>query len=147
MEMQKFYGILMAVTVGICLSIQPAINVTLGKALTPKVAAFHSILTTFIIVFLMVLFSKELSLYKNILDVHPVYWLGGFFGFGILFFAMLAVPILGSSGYIAIAVTIQLISGTILDHFGLLGLEQSPIIPRQILGIIILIIGVKLILK
>jgi len=145
--MDKIYGILMAVTIGLCLGLQPVINSTLGKALTPKVAAFHSILITFLIIFLMVLFSKELPIYKNILTIHPVYWLGGVLGFGIVFLAIITIPILGSGASIAIFVTIQLIAGSILDHFGLLGLERSPIMPKQILGIVVLIVGVKLILK
>jgi len=145
--MEKIHGILMAVTIGVCLGIQPAINSTLGKTLTPKVAAFHSVLITFIIIFLLVLFSNELPIYKNIVDIHPVYWLGGVLGFGIVFLSILTLPILGSSPSIAIFVTVQLIAGSILDHFGLLGIERSPIMPKQLLGIVVLIIGVKLILK
>ncbi|KJS20708.1 MAG: hypothetical protein VR72_13055 [Clostridiaceae bacterium BRH_c20a] len=145
--MEKIHGVLMAITIGLCFGLQPAINSTLGKALTPKVAAFHSILVTFIIIFLVVLFSNELPIYKNIVSLHPVYWMGGVLGFGIVFMAILTIPILGSSASIAIFVTVQLIVGSILDHFGLLGIERSPIIPKQLLGILVLIIGVKLILK
>jgi len=145
--MEKIHSILMAVTIGLCLGLQPAMNATLGKSLTPKVAAFHSVLITFMIIFLLVLFSNELPVYKNIVNVHPVYWLGGILGFGIVFLSILTLPILGSSASIAIFVTVQLITGSVLDHFGLLGLERSPMMPQQLLGIVVLIIGVKLILK
>jgi transporter family-2 protein len=145
--MGKVSGILLASLIGICLGLQPPINSTLGKSLTPKIAAFHSILTSFIIIFVVALFSGDLTNYKNIVNIHPIYWIGGVLGACIVLFSIFTIPVLGASASITIFVTIQLIVGTIIDHFGLLGINRSPVDLKQTVGMIILLIGVKLILK
>ncbi|MFZ7102814.1 MAG: DMT family transporter [Peptococcaceae bacterium] len=144
--MEKYQGIIFACIVGLSLGLQPAINSTLGKHLTPKVAAFHSIFISFIIITAVALFSRELNLYKNILDINPIYWIGGIFGACIVLLSIITVPLLGASVSMALFVTVQLITSAVLDHFGLLGIAATPLTPLKVLGIIVLIIGVKLIL-
>lgn len=145
--MDKYLGILYACIIGISLGLQPTINSTLGKKLTPQIAALHSILITLIIILIVAISSKNLIIYRNILDIHPIYWTGGIFGACIVLLSIITVPILGATNSIAIFVTVQLITSAILDHYGLLGLAVAPITPVKILGIITLLIGVKLVLS
>jgi bacterial/archaeal transporter family-2 protein len=144
--MSKTTGIIMSVIVGICLGLQPAINAELGKAITPKLAAFNSVFVSTVIISIAILFSGNFGEYHNIKNVSPLYWIGGVLGIVIVFLGIKVVPVLGTASALSIFVSVQLIVGVILNHFGILGVNKVPIEPLKFLGIIFLLIGVKLVL-
>lgn len=69
--------------------------------------------------------------------------------FGLILYQTMAVtaPRLGSTLMIALIISGQLITGTIIDHFGLLGVVTRPIDLTRIIGIVALLIGGYLIAK
>lgn len=145
--MEKTYGILMAVLVGICLGTQPAINAVLGKAVTPKVAAFHSVLTSTVIMLTIILVSSNFRSYVNIRNVPPLYWIGGAIGIVVVFVSIKVMPILGAASALSIFVSTQVITGAILSHFGLFGVTKSPIDIFRFVGIILILVGVKIVVR
>lgn len=145
--MEKTFSILMAVIVGICLAVQPVVNATLGKAVTTKVAAFHSVLISTAIIGIIIIFSGNFNEYYNIKNVSPLYWIGGVFGIAIVFLSIKIIPVLGSASAISIFISVQLITGVIINQFGLFGVPKIPIDLIKILGIIFLIIGAKMVVR
>lgn len=77
----------------------------------------------------------------------PVYYyLGGFcVAFYIISVTWIA-PRFGVSNAIAFALLGQLISMSLIDHFGLLGAQQYSISPQRILGLTFMVAGVFLVL-
>lgn len=145
--MTKLYGIMMAVVVGMCISLQAPINTGLGKVITPKAAALHSFLTGTVILLFMNIFFGDLSAYLNIAKVQPIYWIGGLLGVGIVFLTIEVIPILGTGASFSIFVAVQLITGILIDHFGVLGVPRSPVGALKMAGIILILIGVRLVVK
>lgn len=145
--MTKMYGILLAACVGIFLAIQGPMNAYLGKSITPKLSAFNSIALAGLIMFFVNLYGGNFSHYSDITNVNFLYWCGGVLGAGVVFFAILSIPILGAGAATCIFVFCQLTMGVLIDHFGILGVEQSPITLIKILGVAIMLIGAILVVK
>jgi len=135
----KAYGILMSIIIGICLGIQPTINAALGKVITPKLAAFHSVFVSTIVISIIILFSGNFDEYHNIKNISPLYWLGGVVG--------KVIPILGTASAISIFVSVQLIVGVLINQFGLFGVAKVPIDSIKVLGILFLLIGVGMVVR
>jgi bacterial/archaeal transporter family-2 protein len=143
----KAYGILMSIIVGICLGIQPTINAALGKVITPKLAAFHSVFVSTIVISIIILFSGNFDEYHNIKNISPLYWLGGVVGIVIVFLGIKVIPILGTASAISIFVSVQLIVGVLINQFGLFGVAKVPIDTIKISGILFLLIGVGMVVR
>lgn len=145
--MDKAYGIIMSIVVGICLGIQPAINAALGKVITPKLAAFHSVFVSTIVISIIIIFSGNFHEYHNIKNINPIYWMGGFVGIAIVFLGIKVIPVLGAASALSIFVSVQLIVGVLINQFGLFGVAQVPIDPIKISGILFLLIGVGMVVR
>ena len=59
--------------------------------------------------------------------------------------ALFSISRIGAGGVVAVSITSQLIVAALLDHFGLLGLEQTDLSPLTVLGFLLLIGGVVLV--
>jgi bacterial/archaeal transporter family-2 protein len=145
--MSKPLSIVMAVLVGVCLGMQPILNAALGKAITPKVAAFHSVFISTIIICIVILLSGNFNEYQNIKNISPLYWVGGVLGIVIVFLSIKVVPVLGPTMALSIFVSVQLIVGALINHFGVFGVAKAPIDFIRFFGIILLLIGVKMVLR
>lgn len=145
--MDKSFSVIMAIIVGICQGVQSPINAALGKVITPKVAAFNSVLVSTIIMFLIVLFSGTFKEYSNIKNISPLYWIGGVFGIAIVFLSIKVIPILGTTSAFSIFIAVQLIVGVLLNQFGLLGVAKVPMDPVRFMGVILLLVAVKMVVR
>lgn len=78
----------------------------------------------------------------------PKYTLvAGIFGVFIIFAVGFSIPRIGVTSTVTILIIAQLVTGLILDHFGLLGVPQYSINAYRILGCIVLGIGAWLMTK
>ena len=59
--------------------------------------------------------------------------------------ALMLLPKLGASGFIALAMAGQILASLLLDHFGLFVLAQRELTTPRVLGALLLIGGVVLI--
>jgi bacterial/archaeal transporter family-2 protein len=57
------------------------------------------------------------------------------------------IPRIGATAAIALIIVGQLITGMLIDHFGLLGVEVRPIEPIRILAVSFLLVGSYLMVK
>lgn len=72
-------------------------------------------------------------------------WTGGAFGVCFIALALMLLPKLGASGFIALALSGQVVASLVLDHFGLFGLVERHLTLPKLLGAAMLIAGVVLI--
>ena len=78
----------------------------------------------------------------------PWYTLGaGAFGLVVIGAVSYMIPRVGIAASITTIVAGQLIVGTILDHFGLLGAAERSLDPTRILGLAVVMLGVWLTVK
>ncbi|WP_248799808.1 DMT family transporter [Pseudomonas sp. MWU13-2105] len=137
----------LAAIAGAVVPFQSAINANLGRGLGhPLWATLVSLLVS-MAVLLPVILTLRLPLPNLALAAKaPAWiWLGGVFGVCFVALAVLLVPKLGASGFVALALAGQVVASLVLDHFGLFGLvERHMSVPRA-LGAVLLIAGVALI--
>jgi transporter family-2 protein len=78
----------------------------------------------------------------------PWYALGaGIFGLVVIGAISYMIPRVGVAASITSIVAGQLLVGTILDHFGLLGAVERSLDPTRIIGLIVVLVGVWLTVK
>ena len=145
--MKREIAIMLAVFCGICIGMQPVVNSMLGQVTNPRVAAFHSLLTSMLIMLAIVLFSGEINLYSNTFSARPVYLIGGFLGIVIVFSSIYIVPVIGPAKMAGIFVAVQLVTSAVIGHFGLLGVGKNPMNLTKMAGIALMMIGMRLLLK
>jgi len=145
--MYGLFAILGAITVGLAIGFQAPMNAALGKLTDPKIAAlWNFILGGILILLVNLIFGniKDLSMLKVI----PWYYLlGGVLGFIVVNGSILVVPVLGTGLALSLVVSAQLLAGMAIDHFGLFGVRQIPIDWQRMLGLFLLIAGVRLITR
>lgn len=78
----------------------------------------------------------------------PWYMLGaGIFGLVLYLSISVTLPRLGATSMIVLIITGQLLTGVVLDHFGLLGVSPRPIDPSRAAGIAVLLLGSYLVIR
>lgn len=98
--------------------------------------------------FLALLFFLSGQKFPATLAAAPFYlYLGGLLGAAFVFTMTKVVPVAGVTASMAGVIAGQLLLAAILDHFGVLGLEQIKLNPLRITGILLLIAGTVLIYK
>lgn len=145
--MNNIQGILSAVVIGICLAAQGPINSNLAKVVSNKVASFHSILTSVVIMGAVVLFTSGFSSYGSITKVSPLYWTGGVLGVIIVFLTVKTIPMIGTAAFFSITVSLQLIVGALINHFGMFGVQKVPMDFMKMAGIALMLIGVRMVVR
>jgi transporter family-2 protein len=69
-------------------------------------------------------------------------YLGGVFGFIIIAAAVLVFPRLGAAYAIALMVCGQCLAALLIDHYGLMGMEQNPVTLPRVIGALLVVGGV-----
>ena len=69
-------------------------------------------------------------------------YLGGLFGFIIIASAVLVFPRLGAAYAIALMVCGQCLAAMIIDHYGMLGMDRSPVTLQRVMGVVLVTAGV-----
>ena len=78
----------------------------------------------------------------------PWYTLGaGIFGLIVIAAISYMIPRIGVAASITTIVAGQLLVGTILDHFGLLGAVEKSLDPARVIGLVVVLVGVWLTVK
>jgi bacterial/archaeal transporter family-2 protein len=133
--------------VGGCIALQAPINAGLGKATGNFAAATISFAVGTILLVAIVAVSGKASGLGDVAHVEWYYLLGGALGAAYVFSALVLVSEIGAGAVAAATVTGQLTTSVILDRIGFLGLEQEPITPAKVLGVILLLAGTYLVVR
>jgi transporter family-2 protein len=136
-----------AVLIGAIVGLQPAINARLGNFTgEAAVAALISTLTSSacLICYLLIL-RPELPSWGHLRTGPWWIWIGGIIGAVYVAVSLNLAQRLGATVLVAVVLIGQMLAALVIDHYGLLGLDQHTISPLRVLGVLLLIVGVILI--
>lgn len=138
--MDKTWALIFAIIVGFVASFQPIVNSKLGTHIGSKNAVFVNFLIGLFLIALIILISDPSSIKQlsKVPAINPVYLLGGIMGVIIVLLSLIVVPELGALSAFSIFVGVQLISGALIDHFGIFGIQKSPITLFKLFGFFII---------
>ncbi|WP_047526580.1 DMT family transporter [Pseudomonas sp. 11/12A] len=148
--MSTLHGIgllLLAVIAGAVVPFQSAVNANLGRGLGHPLWATLASLLVSILVLLPIMLAMRVPLPSvAFISKAPLWmWAGGAFGVCFISLALVLLPKLGASGFMALALAGQVVASLVLDHFGWFGLVQRQASLPRVLGVVMLIGGVVLI--
>lgn len=148
MSMLQWTGLLLlAAFAGAVVPFQSAINSNLARGLGHPLWATLASLLVSVLMLMPVILALRLPLPSlGFISKAPLWmWAGGAFGVCFVALAVMLLPKLGASGFVALALAGQVIASMLLDHFGLFGLVEKQLTLSRALGALLLIGGVVLI--
>jgi transporter family-2 protein len=140
-------AVLIMAVVGGFIALQAPINAGLGKETGNFAAAAISFAIGTALLAAIVAVSGKVGGIGNVTHVEWYYLLGGALGAAYVFSALVLVTEIGAGPVAAATVTGQLITSVALDRLGVLGLEQEPITPAKVLGVLLLLGGTYLVVR
>lgn len=139
-----FYMLCLGILGGVCFGIQGPVNTALGKRTDIFQASLISFFGGMIISGLIAIFlgNGDFLLLKEV-----KFWqcLGGIYGIINVCVTVAAIPVLGAALSFTLIMLGQILSGAVIDFFGLFGSLKTQLSISRIFGILIIIIGVILI--
>ena len=136
------------VAIGVGQVTQNVMNSAIARSGGVLAAVFISVAVTFAL--LLVAYALGVggirSGVASALHAPPYLFMGGVFGFASVLGAVLFVPKIGGTGYIAVFLAGQLVGSLLLDQVGAFGLPRIPITPVRIIGALLLFGGARLVL-
>lgn len=145
----KLLFYLLPILAGVAMTVQSGINAQLRAAINhPILAAFISFVGGTIVLAGMLFFSKQaipaLSAYS---DISWYKFTGGLLGVFVVTVVLLSVQEIGAANMFVLIIAGQLFTAVLMDHFGVLGMKESPITLQKMMGILCLIAGAYLVNK
>jgi transporter family-2 protein len=129
---------------GIAVALQPSVNARLAQ----KVGVVESAAVSFAVgtaaLLLVVLWQGRGGL-RHIGNASWWELTGGFMGAFFVTLTIFIVPRIGTASVMAAAITAQLVTGLVLDHYGLFGLKSVPFDLRRGAGVALLLLGAALV--
>lgn len=144
----KIIPLLLAAIAGLTMALQGTLNSLLSKTIglletTFWIQLVGTVLSA-ILLFVFRLGSGDLGA----LGKAPWYAsLGGLLGVVITFFVASSISKIGATAATTAIVVSQVATACLLDHFGLLGLHQSPLTFGHGIGVVLLAVGTYLLLR
>ena len=148
MSTLQWTGLLaLAAFAGAVVPFQSAINSNLARGLGhPLWATLASLLVSVLVLLPVILALRLPPPSMAFISKAPLWmWAGGAFGVCFVALAVMLLPKLGASGFVALALAGQVIASMALDHLGLFGLVEKQLTASRVLGAVLLIAGVVLI--
>jgi len=140
--------LLLALISGVFMAIQGALNTTLSKVIGLLETTFIVHITgTILLLILLFAFRLGKGNFYALSEAPWYAYLGGVIGVGIIYLVAASIPEVGVANATTAIIIGQVVTAIIIDHFGVFGLERMPYGWSQILGLILLVIGGKLLLK
>ena len=145
--MDKGLAVLLTAAAGGLIALQAPINAGLGRATGSLPAALVSFTIGTIALTAIVILSGKAGGLGSTFEVSWYYLLGGLLGAVYVFNALIAVSAIGAGGVAAATITGQLAASVAVDRMGLFGLDQIPLTPDRIVGVVLLLIGTLLVVR
>lgn len=133
-------GIICSAVAGAFISVQAAVNA--------KMNAHLGAWATTVLVFIVGLLGSlvPLALFggnvHGVFEISPIYALGGLLGVGVVFCVMRSIQLLGPTLSVSIILVSQLIWALTVDLTGAFGMQQLSLSPGQVIGLMVLLLGV-----
>lgn len=141
--------IFLIILIGLAGGVAVGLQSPMASMLTQRIGIFESVFIVhlgglLIALIPMLIYGNKLSQWKSV----PWYTLGaGIFGLVVIAAISYMIPRVGVAASITTVVAGQLLVGTILDHYGLLGAVLKPLDIPRIIGLAVVLFGVWLTVK
>ena len=138
---------LAALAVGVGSSVQSSMNAALTGIVGVVEATFVSVTGTWAIVIVALLLGLGSGNLARVTSTPWYLMLGGVFGAAFLFTANKVVPAIGTGAFISAVIVGQLTSSVLLDQIGAFGNAQRDVDAARIAGVVLMLVGMKLVIK
>lgn len=145
--MDRGVAVVLTATAGGLIALQAPINAGLGRATGSLPAALVSFSIGTVALAAIVVLSGKAGGLGATFDLSWYYLLGGLLGAVYVVNALIVVSVIGAGGVAAATITGQLAASVAIDRLGLFGLDQVPIGPERILGVVLLVAGTILVVR
>ena len=142
--------IFLIILIGLIGGVAVGLQSPLASMISQQLGVFESVFIVHLggaliaLIPLLYLGGGKLSQWRSV----PWYALGaGIFGLVVIASISYMIPRIGIAAAITTIVAGQLLVGTILDHFGLLGAAEKSLEPTRIFGLLVVLAGVWLTVK
>ena len=142
--------ILLIIIIGLAGGVAVGLQSPLASILTQRLGMFESVFIVHVggalaaLIPLLFLGGGKLGQWRSV----PVYALfAGVFGLVVIAAISFLIPRIGVAGSIITIVAGQLLVGTVLDHFGWLGVDPRPLDATRLIGLGVVMFGVWLTVK
>jgi transporter family-2 protein len=146
----KMESVLLIILIGLAGGVAVGLQSPMASMITQRLGVFESVFIIHVggalLALVPLLFNGggKLAQWRSI----PWYVLGaGVFGLVVIGAISYMIPRVGVAASITTIVAGQLLVGTILDHFGLLGALGRSLDPTRALGLVVVLVGVWLTVK
>lgn len=136
-------GVLLALAAGFFITLQGVANTSISGAIGTWQAAALTQLTGFIGAVLLALLMKDLKP-RRLLEIRPVYGLGGAFAALIIFGTVTAIQQVGVTLATSLTLLGQLGLTFLIEWKGWLGVPRTKMGPAQLAGMAMMVAGVVL---
>ncbi|HLE92001.1 MAG TPA: DMT family transporter, partial [Anaerolineales bacterium] len=143
-------SILLIILIGLAGGVAVGIQSPLASMISQRLGLFESVLIVHLggavlaLIPLLIYGGGKLGQWRSL----PWYTLAaGVFGLIVIGAISYMIPRVGVAASITTIVAGQLLVGTILDHFGLLGAVEKPLDPARVIGLVVVLAGVWLTVK
>lgn len=141
-------SLLMALLSGILMAVQGALNGALSKVIGTWETTFIVHLIGLILLSIMIVGFSIGRIHPAMLSQAPWYtYLGGVISVFIIYLVAASIPKIGAANATTAIIVGQVTMAVIIDHLGLFGLQADAFTYRQGVGIILLAVGAKLLLR
>jgi bacterial/archaeal transporter family-2 protein len=141
-------AIVLSLVAGLAGSVQVAISGAFGKRIgVLEATAFGSLASALIVCAVLLVARQGLGGLPSGLREPPWLWLNGVMGAVVVVTITFAAPRIGTFATIGLLIAGQLAMGSLIDAFGLFGLERIPVTPARGFGLLLLAGGALLVLE
>lgn len=141
----KLISLLVAAIAGALMAVQGSFNSILGKTIGWLEGTFSVQLIGTVAAGIL-LWGFGNGNFGKIGEVPWFAWLGGLIGVAIIFGVAISIPKLGVGVATTAIIAAQLLTAYLIDHFGWFGMEAIPFNLVKAGGILLIVIGAKLLL-
>lgn len=146
--MDKLIWIILALLSGAVLPLQAGLNARLGTAVqNPVYASAISFIVGILGLILYIAFTRQPASMAGLREAPAYLWLGGLLGAFYVTALVLIFPKLGPGLTFGLVVAGQMTVSVVLDHFGILVRQPTPISLMKLLGVALVVGGVIIIRK
>lgn len=140
--------IIFALLAGMALPTQFSVNAQLRSVVqSPIIASTISFIVGAIVLLLISLFGKGMNVNKEWFAAPWWVWTGGLLGAFYVVASIVLIPRLGATATVAYILAGQMVASTLIDNFGLIGVQVHALSIPRVIGVLLVIVGVIIIQK
>ena len=145
--MSHIMSFVFAAVAGAAMALQGTFNTAAGKVIGIAENTFLVHIIGALTIALLLIFGAGKGDFAKFTEIPWYGWLGGVLSAVIIFAVIAAMDKLGVGNATAVIILFQITAALIIDSFGLFGAEKLPFAWSRVLGVALLLIGTKMVLK